>query len=135
MKPRIGKLTLLVLICFIFLFTVTPLVQAQQAGLVQCGNTGQVDCKIGDLVLVVLRLINLLFFLASFVAMIFIVWAAWSMITAGGNEEKITKAKTVFSEAIVGFFLVMVAFVLVDAFSVILSGFTLKQLLDFLPKP
>ena len=99
-------------------------------GLVGCTD----NCQLGDLVLVVIRLINFLLSLAGFVAMIFIVWAGWNMIQTRGNEEKIATAKATFSDAIIGFFLVLVAFVLVDAIIGILGGFTLKQIFDFIPK-
>jgi hypothetical protein len=44
------------------------------------------------------------------------------MISAGGNEEEITKAKGTLSNAIIGFFLIMAAFVLINWIVSLLSG-------------
>jgi len=71
--------------------------------------------------------------MASMVAMLFIIWGGWGMVTAGGNEEKITAAKSVFSHAVIGFFLIMVAFILLDAIVLILGPYSLKELLNFIP--
>ena len=108
-----------------------PVVFAQQEGrgLVGCTN----DCTIKDFVLLVFRLINFLLSMASMVAMLFIIWGGWGMVTAGGNEEKITAAKSVFSHAVIGFFLIMVAFILLDAIVLILGPYSLKELLNFIP--
>ena len=80
------------------------------AAFVTCGGRNadgslQPDCQITDLFLVIIRIINYLFTFSAFLAMGFIVWAAWGMINAGGDEEKITGSKEVFSQAVIGFFL------------------------------
>ncbi len=107
-------------------------VSAQARGLVGCGGTGPTECKIGDLFLVVIALINYLLSLAGFVAMVFIVWAGWSMVVAGGNEEKIEGAKAAFSDAIIGFFLLLIAYLLIDAIINILSGSHLVDYYSFI---
>ena len=130
MIPKIKTYLPLILV---LVFVLVPLLAGAQesgGGLVGCRD----NCTLGDLVLVIIRIVNLLLSLASMVAMVFIVWAGWNMIFAGGNEEEISKAKTTFSNAIIGFFLVMAAYILIDAITVILGGFTIKQLFDFIPK-
>jgi len=96
------------------------------AALVNCGGRGetgtQPECGIGDLFLTVIRIIDFLLSWAWLVTIIFIVWAGWGMVTAGGNEEKISIAKSILSNAIIGFFLVMIAFVLLNFIVSILTG-------------
>lgn len=114
----------------ILILILLPLSAGADGGLIGCRD----NCTMGDLVLVVVRIINLLLSLASLVSMVFMVWAGWNMIIAGGNEEVIAQAKTTFSNAIIGFFLIVVAFVLIEAITQILGGFTLQELFDFIPK-
>ncbi len=109
--------------------------QFAHAAFVTCGGrnadgTLQPACEISDLIFLVIRVINYLFGFAGLVAMGFIVWAGYGMVTAGGNEEKIAGAKTALSHAIIGFFLVLLAFVLIDAIVSLLGGFSLKELFD-----
>ncbi len=111
------------------------IVNFASAAFVTCGGRNadgslQPDCKITDLFLVIIRIINYLFGFASFVAMAFIVWGAYGMITAGGDEEKITGSKQVLSQAVIGFFLVLVSYLLIDAIVSLLGGYSLKQLFD-----
>jgi hypothetical protein len=113
--------------------------QFASAAFVTCGGhnadgTIQKECELSDLILTVIHIINYLFALASFVAMVFIVWGAYGMITAGGDEEKISGSKTVFSQAVIGFFLVLVSFLLIDAIVSLLGGYSLKQLFDIAVK-
>lgn len=131
MKSKI-KLFFYLVIPALVLFNIASAATASQdrgGGLVGCVD----DCQLGDLVLIVIRLVNFLFSLSGLVAMIFIVWSAWNMIQSGGNDEKILAAKTSFSNAIIGLFLVLVVFLLTDAIVGILSGFSLKQMVDFIP--
>lgn len=107
---------------------------AADGGLVGCGTGAAKECtSIGQLVDVVIRIINYLLSLASIVAMIYVVWAGYQMVTAGGNEEKIATAKASFSDAIIGFFLILVSFVLLNAILSILGINGLKELYNFLP--
>lgn len=104
-------------------------------GLVKCGQhaAGSNECTISDLILTVANLINFLLSWAWLVAVLFIVWAGWTMINAGGNEEGITKGKAALSNAIIGFFLIMVSFVLLNFILSILTGdnqFTTQNLIE-----
>jgi hypothetical protein len=103
-------------------------------GLVRCGNPGMTACTIPDLFRVIINIINYLLGLAGFVAMIFIVWSGWNMVSAAGNEEKITHAKESLSNSIIGLFLVLIMYVLLNGIIVILSGYTLTEALNFIFK-
>ncbi len=118
MKPKTKQILTIFIHCFMFFLVLAGTASAQDKGIVNCGD----HCQLGDLVLIVVALINYLFALSSFVAMVFIVWNAWGMITSAGNEEAISNAKKGLSNAIIGFFLVLVAWVLIDAIVAILAG-------------
>jgi len=45
---------------------------------------------------------------------VMVVYAGFLWMTAAGNEERITKAKNIFSGALIGLIIVMTAYVLVD---------------------
>ena len=121
MKLKKRKIIIVATVSLLFIILL-PFVQAQAAGLVGCTD----NCSLWDLVLVVVRLINFLLAISGLVAMIFIVWGGWGMITAAGNEEKITTGKATLSNAVIGFFLILVAWVLIDAIVNILAGGSLR---------
>ncbi len=95
-----------------------------QAALVNCGGTPNHtnECQLKDLFLTIANVINLLFSIAWLVALLFILWAGWGMVNSGGNEEAITTAKATLSSAIVGFFLVIASFLLLNFMISLLSG-------------
>ena len=135
MKQKI-KIIIPVLICLLFFANFS------QAALVNCGGYGpngqpQKACQLTDLVIVMVRLINFFLGMAWLVAMFFIFWAGYNMLSSSGNEEKLTAAKGTFRSAVVGFFLVMASYLLVNFAVQAFTGFKydLKSILDFLPKP
>jgi hypothetical protein len=118
------------------------------AALINCGNNlidsnGQYNqqtfdsnaCKMSDLFLSIKRIINFLLSWAWLVAVLFIAWAGWDMVNAGGNPQAIQKGKTGLSNAIIGFFLVIAAFLLLNMIVYFLTGtkFTLRDIFNFLP--
>lgn len=108
------------------------------AGLVNCGGTGQTDCQIQDLVLLIQRIINFLLAWAWLVSVFLILWASWEMINAGGNQEGITKGKEGLKHAIIGFMLIMASYLLVNMVVSLLTGDGspqvggLEKILDFI---
>jgi hypothetical protein len=99
-----------------------------QAALVQCGGTANnpKECTIGDLFITVQNVINLLLSMAWLVALVFILWAGWGMVNSGGNEEAITTAKATMSSAIIGFFLVIASFLLINFIISLVGGNSLS---------
>lgn len=114
------KIVLAVLLFTIFFVNFFPLTASAAFQLVPCGTqrdaSGVVtnQCTFCDLVGVVIRMINYLIGVAVMVAMYFILLNAWNLITSVGNSEKIEKAKTGISNAVVGFGIVILAFVFVN---------------------
>jgi hypothetical protein len=119
LKPKTKSIILFVL-TGLFLFAANY----AQADLVKCGGptAGEQACTIADLIKTIVAIINLLFSWAWLVSTLLIVWGGWGMVTAGGNAENIEGAKTVFKQAVIGFFLIMASFVLINFVIGILFG-------------
>lgn len=104
---------------FIILFTLLTFLLVgnfANAAIVNCGGTtnNPTPCTIRNLIETVVAIINILLSWAWLVSTLFVVWGGWQMVTSGGNEEQITAGKTIFSQAIIGFFLVMASFILIN---------------------
>ncbi len=93
-----------------------------QADLVKCGGPGETPCTIPDLIKTVVAIINFLLSWAWLVSTLLIVWGGWGMVTAGGNAENIDGAKTTFKQAVIGFFLIMASYILINFVASILFG-------------
>ena len=111
---NIKKLITFALIVVIFAGAIFPLQAFAQVPLVPCGRTGQADCQFSDLVIMLVRLINYLISLAALVAIYYILLAGFNLVTALGNAEKIESGKNTLSHAVVGFALVILAFVFLN---------------------
>lgn len=96
-------------------------------GLVSCGGTTQPACQLGDLVILIIRVINWFLGMSWILALFFIFWGSYNIAAAAGNEEKMKAGKTDFRNGIIGFFLIMAAFLLVDFTLIVFSGYTLDQ--------
>lgn len=66
--------------------------------------------KFTDLAGLISGLLEIVFFLAAFLAFFWLVWGAFQYIFAGGNKEKLAEARGRITWAIVGLVLVAVAF-------------------------
>jgi hypothetical protein len=101
----------------LLLLTVPGLAFAQsQSGfsLVPCGGEGQNACTFNDLIVILIRLINLLLAAAGIVAIYYVMMAAWDMVSGLGNPEKITKGKTALRHAVVGFAIILLSFAFIN---------------------
>ncbi|MDD3480924.1 MAG: pilin [Patescibacteria group bacterium] len=70
--------------------------------------------SIGD---VIIAAINMLGFLFGGIVVLFIIYAGFLYMTAGGDPEKLTKAKKTLLWAIVGAIIVTASFLIVNFFS------------------
>jgi hypothetical protein len=103
--------------------TSTEIVQADK-GLVNCGTNNDINkpegnpddathaCTLYDLFSIFARMINFLMALAGFFAIFQIVRAGQSMVLAMGNPESLTAAKGALTNAVLGFALVLIAYIL-----------------------
>lgn len=74
--------------------------------------------------LIAIRLINLFLGLSWILALFFIFWGAYNLAASAGNEEKIKAAKADFKNGVIGFFLIMGAFLLVNYALVAFGGYS-----------
>jgi hypothetical protein len=130
------KVFLLLFLLIVNLFIVSALAHAQgpATGLVPCRGTADNPCTFQDLVGVVMKIINLLLGLSWLVAILFVFWGAWKMVTSWGNSEAVESGKKTFSNAIIGFFLIMVAYILLNfVVASLTGGSTLDAMFKFIP--
>lgn len=94
-----------------------------QADLVKCGGPSDPNgCTIPDLLKTIVAIINFMLSWAWLVSTLLIIWGGWGMLTSGGNAENIEGAKATFKQAVIGFFLIMASFVLINFIVAILFG-------------
>jgi hypothetical protein len=120
MKTAMRKISL-VLAVFVLLLPFAAFAQSQSGfHIVPCGNEtnaqGQVTnpCSFNDLMLILVRTINLLFAAAGIVAVYYVMMAAWDMVSGLGNPEKVTKGKTALRHAVVGFAIILLSFAFIN---------------------
>ena len=104
-----NKISLVIFLALLLL----PL-SASAFQLVPCGGTGQAACTFTDLLILLVRMINFLLAASGFVAMYFILMAAWSMVTSLGNPEKVKAGKEGLTNAVIGFAIVLLSFAFVN---------------------
>lgn len=92
---------------------------AQTQGLVAC--TG-LDCDFCALVETANRLINLFFEILIIVAVIMVVYAGLKLVTSGGNASAMQDAKSMLSNVIIGFVIILAAWLIVDTIFKMLVG-------------
>lgn len=121
-----NKIRAIIWICLLSLVLLgqVPEVLAQDTGgLVPCKD----DCTIQKLIFLIVRIINYLLAWAWLVCILFVVWGGWEMVGSGGDSEKIQAGKDIFSNAIIGFFMTMAAFILINFVVGALIGKPLPQ--------
>jgi ABC-type nickel/cobalt efflux system permease component RcnA len=109
------------LLIFVFCLTlVLPIiVSAQAGGLVPCSGT---DCTTEDVIQLVQNIIGFLVAFISILAVIVLVVAGLRLVVSGGNETEWTKAKSMFTNVVIGLILVLAAWLIVDTILSMLTG-------------
>lgn len=75
-------------------------------------NTGFVTGDVAPQFAIAMLVGTYVFYFVSFLGIIFlvlIIYAGWLWLTAGGNDEQITKAKALMKNAVIGFVVVLAA--------------------------
>lgn len=132
MKPKVKNIIIISLLVAINFGFILPNFAA--AALVPCGQTGLKPCQIKDLIIATVRIINYLLAWAWLIFLLFLIWAGWNMVGAHGNSEKIEQAKSTFSNAIVGFFMVMAMYLLLSFVVSMLTDISFNEVIKFLPQ-
>src|SRR3989344_6831635 len=102
-----------VIILSTFLLLLLPFGVAAD-GLVPCGGPTESPCTVKDIFVLVARVTNTLIGLAGIYAVYVIIGAGFWMTVTMGNEEAITKNKKALTQAVVGFVLAMMAYMMVN---------------------
>lgn len=89
----------------------TCLAQTGPGGLVNCNGT---DCSACNLVELVNRGITILFGAVGVIFAIIMMKAGFGLVTSGGNPGALNEAKSHFQNAVIGFLIVMSAWLVVD---------------------
>ena len=101
----------LIRITLIVLATLPFLAHAQLPSLIVCDGP---DCNFSSLVGLANNIIRFLIILGFSVFSIMFMYAGWLYLTAVGNTGQISKAHTLFLDAIIGFIIMLAAWLLVD---------------------
>jgi len=80
-------------------------------GLVTCEGP---DCNLCSLVGLVQNVINFMVYVAIFVATLMITYAGILYVTAGGSEDRLKKAHGIFWKVLIGFIIILAAWMIVD---------------------
>lgn len=84
--------------------------------------TGEPSLKAKDVTKFVANIRNIIASVASVVAVAMLIWGAFYLVTGQGNEERITKGKTIIRKALMGFILIIAAGFFVSFFIMALGG-------------
>ncbi len=117
MKYVIRMFMMMLVSVPLYVFAATP-----STGLIPCGNVGQPDCDFKMLLQLGNNLIKFCIILGTSVFTIMFMYAGFEYLTAMGDTGKISKAHTYFWNAIIGFVIMLSAWLLVT--------FILKMLLN-----
>ncbi len=114
MKQKATKIILLSL-------TLLLVAMPAYADFVFCGGKGDVPCKFSDLFKLVFIVVNYLISMAGLVAILFIVWGGFRMLTSAGDPARIKDAKSTIWNAILGMIIVLLSYIIVGYVAGILA--------------
>ena len=102
----------------VVILATAPFVLHAQSNLVFCeppgaGSSGT-PCDFSGLIVLVNKLISYCLYLGTSIFSIVFMWAGWLYITARGNTSQIGKAHGLFWNAIVGFVIMLSAWLIID---------------------
>lgn len=108
MFKRLKKISLIGLFLAAVSFAGMPIVQAQINTGVEFGAASGLGG--GDIRTTIARIIQVFLGILGIVALILIIYAGFLWMTAGGDEEKVTRAKRIMTQAIIGLIIVLSSF-------------------------
>ena len=99
----------------------TPVFFLQADGLVPCGGAREPGCDFSQLVLLIKNITNFIILISAPVSAIMFSYAGYLYLTAAGDTGKISKAHSVFWTVLVGFSIILGAWLIVKALSVLVT--------------
>ena len=107
MKMR-HKISLLGLLLAAVALLSSPVVHAQINTGIQYGSATGLGG--GDIRTIVGRIIQVFLGILGVVALVLIIYAGWLWMTAGGDDEKVTQAKKIMAQAVIGLAIILCSF-------------------------
>lgn len=95
---------------------------AAAAGLVPCGGPGEPDCTTQSVTILTNTLITFLFTMLSVIAVIVLVYAGFTMLTSGGDVSAAKKAKSMFTNVVIGIIIILASWLVIDTILAMLTG-------------
>ena len=92
--------------------------------LISCNGTKESPCDFKALIQLVQNIINFLVYMSAPVAAVAFAWAGVLYLTAAGDETKIGKAHTIFTDVLIGLGIVLSAWLIVK---LIVTGLGVKS--------
>ncbi len=109
-----NKLSKLALLAGSMATLAMPVVANAQATTFSVESVGsQIGLGDADLKETVINILNWLLGIMALVAVVMIIIGGFTWLTAGGNEEKVDKAKKIISAAVIGLIIVLLAWAIV----------------------
>ncbi len=108
-----------------FLTTSLPLVAAA-AGLVPCGGEGEAMCGTADFVALANNIMSWLVTILSIIAVMVMMVSGFEMVTSGGDVAVMSRGKERLKNVIIGIFLVLGAWLIIDQILKVLTGIGLS---------
>ena len=92
------------------------------AGLVPCGGNGEHDCQLSDLIGMANGIVAYLLYIGVFVGVVMISYAGYTLVISQGNESAMEKAKSRIWNVIVGFVIILLAYLIINTILSVLTG-------------
>lgn len=112
----------LILIAGSGLLVLMPDVAYAQGGIVPCGGPGQPSCNICHLTKLAENVIEFIVKMAFVIAALLFAAAGFLFFTAGANEGNVTKARSIFTNVLVGIIIILTAWLVIDILLQTLTG-------------
>ncbi len=109
------RLTALAMGMGVFAMAAAPLaVHAQTASTFSVESVGeQIGLGNADLKTTVINIIQWILGFMTLIAVVFIIYAGFVWLTAGGNEDRVEQAKRIISAAVIGLIVILLAWAIV----------------------
>jgi hypothetical protein len=106
---KMKKKILIGVVCLALISLVLPLVASAQFGVNEVGNVIGNVLPSAEPRVVAARIINIALGFLGIIAVIIVLYGGFMWMTAGGNEERITKAKQILTAGVIGLVIIIMA--------------------------
>lgn len=122
MQNKKLKIKNLFLITGLFLFSASPVLAFCEGGLVPCGQTAGNPCNFCHIFVLIANVVNyVLTCLVPIVAALMIIIGGLYLLVSGPSPEKLSKAKAILTAAIIGLFIIFLAWVFINTLLVFME--------------